>query len=125
VSLCPEVAGGLPTPRPPAEIQGGGGGTAVLHGIALVRRGDGPDVTAQFEAGAAAAVALAREHNVKLAVLKDLSPSCGSTAIYDGSFTRSRVAGEGVTAAALRREGITVFADTDLESADAHLRTLA
>jgi uncharacterized protein YbbK (DUF523 family) len=82
-------------------------------------------VTSQFEAGAAAAVALAREYNVKLAVLKDLSPSCGSTAIYDGSFTRSRVGGEGVTAAALRREGITVFAHTDLESADAHLRTLA
>lgn len=122
VSICPEVSGGLPTPRPPAEIQGGTGAD-VIHHLAVVRRNDGADVSAQFLAGAEAAVALAHAHHVKVAVLKDFSPSCGSNAIGDGTFTRTRVPGEGVTAAALRRAGVIVFADHEIERADACVRS--
>lgn len=121
VSICPEVTGGLPTPRPPAEIQGGDGGS-VLQNVAFVRRHDGMDVTPQFLAGAEAAVALARENGATIAILKDFSPSCGSTAVYDGTFTRTRVAGEGVTAAALRRAGVRVFSDGEIDHAEEHLR---
>jgi uncharacterized protein YbbK (DUF523 family) len=121
VSICPEVSGGLPTPRPPAEIQEGSG-SGVLNHLAFVRRRDGADVSDAFRAGAEAALALARAHHVRIAVLKDFSPSCGSTAVADGTFSRTRVAGEGVTAAALRRAGIVVFADHEIERADEMMR---
>jgi len=120
VSICPEVSGGLPTPRPPAEITGGGGG-AVLQRVAFVRLRDGTDVSGPFTVGAEAAVALAREHGITVAVLKDSSPSCGSSATYDGSFSGRRVSGEGVTAAALRRAGVRVFSEREIEAADACL----
>lgn len=123
VSTCPEVAGGLPTPRPPAEIPGAEGGR-VLQSLAFVRRRDGTDVTAQFVAGAEAAVALARQHGVTVALLKDFSPSCGATQIYDGTFSRNRVPGQGVTAAALRQAGVAVFPDHEIERADEYLRGL-
>ena len=121
VSICPEVIGGLPTPRPPAEIQGGDG-TSVRQRVAFVRRQDGVDVTTQFLAGAEAAVSLARTSGATIAILKDFSPSCGSTAVYDGTFSRTRVQGEGVTAAALRRAGVRVFSDHEIELAEEHLR---
>jgi uncharacterized protein YbbK (DUF523 family) len=121
VSICPEVSGGLPTPRPPAEIAGGSAEGVTQH-LAFVRRRDGTDVTNSFVRGADAAVALAREHDVKVAVLKDFSPSCGSTGVYDGTFTGRRVAGEGVTANALRRAGVSVFADDEIERADRLVR---
>ncbi len=118
VPVCPEVEGGLPTPRPPAEMQGGRGND-VLHKVALVRRRDGVDVTAAFVRGAEAAVALAREHDITVALLKDLSPSCGSTMVYDGGFSGRRISGEGVAAAALRRAGVRVFSEEQIEEADA------
>jgi uncharacterized protein YbbK (DUF523 family) len=121
VPICPEVEGGLPTPRPPAEMQGGTG-AAVLQRVAFVRRRDGVDVTGQFVRGAEAAVALARQHGITIALLKDLSPSCGSTTVYDGRFSGQRTAGEGVTAAALRQEGVLVFSESQIEAADAILR---
>ncbi|HSL22648.1 MAG TPA: DUF523 domain-containing protein [Vicinamibacterales bacterium] len=117
VPVCPEVGGGLPTPRPPAEIQGGGGAD-VLSQAAFVRRRDGVDVTDQFRRGAEAAVALAREHGISVAVLKDLSPSCGTTTLYDGSFSGGHVAGQGVTAAALQQAGVRVFSERELDKAD-------
>jgi uncharacterized protein YbbK (DUF523 family) len=123
VAICPEVEGGLSTPRPAAEIQGGTG-EAVIRGLAFVRRGDGGDVTDAFLRGAVAAVSLARAHGIRIALLKDLSPSCGSTSTYDGSFTGRRVPGEGVTAAALRHAGIRVFNERQIEQADAALREL-
>lgn len=121
VPICPEMAGGLPTPRPPAELQGGGG-DAVLQTLAFVRRRDEVDVTQAFVAGAEAAVALAREHGVTVAVLKNFSPSCGTAAIYDGTFTGTRVQGAGVTAAALRQAGVAVFGEHEIERADEYLR---
>ncbi|WP_027896541.1 DUF523 domain-containing protein [Zestomonas thermotolerans] len=116
VPICPEVAGGLPTPRPPAEIPGAQG-AAVLDGRLPVLSIEGIEVTAAFLAGARRALELAEEHGVRIAVLKARSPSCGNLEGYDGSFTGRRVAGEGVTAALLRRAGIRVFNEDQLAEA--------
>ncbi|MDU9391148.1 DUF523 domain-containing protein [Pseudomonas sp. zfem002] len=116
VPLCPEVAGGLPTPRPPAEIPGGQG-AAVLDGDAQVVTVRGEDVSAQFLAGARQALELVRRHGIRVAVLKSGSPSCGNRLVYDGTFTGSKITGEGVTSALLRREGVLVFSELELEEA--------
>jgi uncharacterized protein YbbK (DUF523 family) len=109
VPLCPELAGGFSVPRPPAEIEGGMDGGAVLDGKARVVEAGGRDVTAQFVAGAEAALALARAESCSHAILIDGSPSCGSLEIHDGSFSGTRHAGNGVTAALLERNGIAVI----------------
>lgn len=116
VPLCPEVAGGLPTPRPPAEIPGGQGG-AVLDGEARVVTVQGEDVSAEFLAGARLALELVRRHGIRVAVLKSGSPSCGNRKVYDGTFSGSKIDGEGVTSALLRREGVQVFSELELEEA--------
>jgi uncharacterized protein YbbK (DUF523 family) len=121
VALCPEVAGGLPTPRAPAEIPGGQGGD-VLAGRVPVIDVTGADVTDAFVAGAEVALRLVRQHGIKVAVLKANSPSCGNLETYDGSFSGVRVAGEGVTAALLRREGVQVFSELQLAEAAALLQ---
>ncbi|TWC37674.1 uncharacterized protein YbbK (DUF523 family) [Pseudomonas sp. SJZ079] len=123
VALCPEVAGGLPTPRPPAEIPGGQG-AQVLDGQAAVITVDGEDVSAAFLAGAAQALTLVERHGIRLALLKARSPSCGNRENYDGNFSGVRVAGEGVTAALLRRAGVQVFNEDELAAAEAELREL-
>lgn len=115
VATCPELAGGFPTPRPPAEIAGGRDGGDVLDGRARIVERGGRDVTAGYLAGAQAALALAQARGCRYAVLTDASPSCGSTRIYDGRFAGVARAGAGVTAALLRRHGIEVFAHDDLE----------
>ena len=104
VPICPEAAGGLPTPRPAAEVQADGS----------VRTADGADVSIFYGRGAAAAVALARAVGATEAVLKARSPSCGCHEIYDGTFSRRRVPGEGVTARALREAGLAVRSEEDL-----------
>jgi uncharacterized protein YbbK (DUF523 family) len=104
IPICPESAGGLPTPRAAAERQPDG----------TVRTADGRDVTEWFERGAAHAVRLAEAVGATRAVLKARSPSCGCHEVYDGSFTRTRVEREGVTAAALRRAGLEVVSEDDL-----------
>ncbi len=124
VSVCPEVAGGLPVPRPPAEIAGGGGGAAVLSGEARVIALTGADVTLEFVHGADHALAKAAEHGIRVAVLKEGSPSCGSSYSYDGSFTGARVPVPGVTAARLAAAGLRVFSEHELAAADACLRAL-
>lgn len=123
VPLCPEVAGGLPTPRPPAEIPGGQGGE-VLDGTAVVVTVIGEDVSAAFLAGARQALALAHKHGIRVAVLKAGSPSCGNRLTYDGTFSGVKVPGEGVTAALLRREGVLVFSELELEQAEVALAGL-
>jgi uncharacterized protein YbbK (DUF523 family) len=109
VPVCPERLGGLPAPRGPAEIVGGTGAD-VLDGKARVLDCAGVDLTGAFVAGAHEALELARALGIRRAVLKEFSPSCGSGRIYDGTFTRVRIPGEGVLAALLRREGIVVEA---------------
>ncbi|MGW2153032.1 DUF523 domain-containing protein [Nonomuraea sp. NPDC001699] len=124
VVVCPEVTGGLPVPRPAAEIEGGAGGAAVLSGAARVLASDGSDVTAEFVAGARAALEAARCAGVRLAVLKEGSPSCGALAVYDGTFGGRRVPGQGVTTALLEAHGVRVFTEEQLPEAAGYLRDL-
>ncbi|AZD89121.1 MULTISPECIES: DUF523 domain-containing protein [Pseudomonas] len=123
VALCPEVAGGLPTPRAAAEIPGGQGGE-VLDGLAQVITTEGEDVSAEFLSGARQALELVREHGIRIAVLKANSPSCGNLLTYDGSFSGVKVSGEGVTAALLKRAGVQVFSELELAEAAAALASL-
>ncbi|WAH59058.1 DUF523 domain-containing protein [Pseudomonas silvicola] len=123
VGLCPEVAGGLPTPRPAAEIPGGQG-VQVLEGQALVLTEAGEDFTAAFVRGAQLALQAVRRHGIRIAVLKANSPSCGNVLTYDGTFTATKVQGEGVTAALLRREGVQVFSELQLAEAAQALAAL-
>jgi uncharacterized protein YbbK (DUF523 family) len=103
VPVCPEVCGGLTTPRPAAERRG----TRVVNV-------EGDDVTDAYERGARAAVELAVAVGAKRAVLKARSPSCGAHEVYDGTFSRTLREGEGVTAAALRAAGLEVVSEEDL-----------
>jgi uncharacterized protein YbbK (DUF523 family) len=122
VSTCPEVAGGLTTPRPAAEVRWGTGEQS--ERLLIVRTSDGRDVSDAFARGAEEALAVARRFRIRVAVLKDGSPSCGATAIFDGTFSGTKVAGEGVTAALLRANGVHVFSDTQLDQAASVLGAL-
>ncbi|HEY3445069.1 MAG TPA: DUF523 domain-containing protein [Myxococcales bacterium] len=111
VPVCPEMAGELGVPRPPADLFGGAGG-AVLDGEARVVTREGRDVTGAFLAGAALALEAARRYGAAVAVLKEGSPSCGSRrVVVDGAST----VGMGVAAAALARAGVALISDEDLE----------
>jgi uncharacterized protein YbbK (DUF523 family) len=103
LAFCPEVAGGLPTPRPPAERQD-----------ERVVTASGLDVTTEFERGAELALALCQAQGIRFALLKEGSPSCGSGRIYNGHFEGVSVVGEGKTTALLRRHGIAVFSEDQL-----------
>lgn len=105
VPVCPELFGGLPTPRPSAERQG-----------AHVRTADGADVTQAYLSGARQVLELARLLDCHLAILKENSPSCGAGTIYDGTFSRTLTQGDGVTAALLRENGIRVVGETALDA---------
>ncbi|MFF2650325.1 DUF523 domain-containing protein [Streptomyces sp. NPDC058045] len=107
--FCPEVAGGLATPRRPAEIVGGDGHD-VLDGTARVVTDTGEDVTAEFVEGARRALAAAQRGGCTEAVLMPRSPSCGRGEIHDGTFDGTLRPGDGITAALLERHGITVTA---------------
>lgn len=113
VPVCPEMAGGLETPRPPAEIVGGDGND-VLDGRARVLTIAGKDVTAAYLDGAEYALEVAQRCGVTAAILKQRSPSCGSDYIYDGTYTGQLRAGPGVTTALLRRHGVIVWSEEDL-----------
>ena len=98
IPVCPEVYGGLPTPRPPAERTGD-----------CVLTETGTDVTAQYQRGAEAALQLARLTECEAAILKANSPSCGCGTIYDGTFRHRKIAGNGVTAELLQAHGLCVY----------------
>lgn len=115
VAICPELAGGMSVPRPPAEIEGGMSGADVLCGRARVLEITGGDVTEEFVAGARRALEFAQAHGCTHALLIDGSPSCGSGFIYDGSFAGRKQAGNGVTAALLAEAGIVVRSDRQLD----------
>jgi len=112
VPICPEVAGGLPIPRPTAEIVGRDGGD-VLDSRAQVVTIAGDDVTAAFLRGAERALAVAQQHGISIAILRQRSPSCGSACIYDGTHSGTLIEGQGVTTALLRRHGIEVLPKWD------------
>jgi len=110
VTICPELMGGLSTPREPAEIIGGDGDD-VLDGRAKVVDKSGKDVTEFYMKGAYAALEKAKKINATIVVLKENSPSCGSSMIYNGEFMNKKIAGQGVTTALLRRNGIRVISE--------------
>ena len=122
VPVCPEVAGGLPIPRLRAEIAAGTGGMDVLAGIAKVVDSGGRDVSAFFINGARRALELAQTNGIRIAILKEGSPSCGTHVIFDGTFTGTKVSASGVTATHLRRAGIHVFSEDQIAEADMFLR---
>lgn len=103
VPVCPEVMGGLPTPRDPAEIIGG-----------VVWQKSGRSVDEEFRAGARAALKKIKDAGAELAILQSRSPSCGVKEIYDGTFTGHLVKGKGVFAAMLEEEGIRAMDVEDL-----------
>lgn len=123
IPVCPEVAGGMPVPRAPAEIVGGPAG-AVLSGNASVIDNSGTAVTAEFVAGAEKALALCKQHQIKIAILTESSPSCGCTRVHDGSFSGVKIAGEGVTSALLRQHGVQVFSQYSISDAAQCLREI-
>ena len=104
IPVCPEVLGGLPTPRTPSERQG-----------SRVVMKTGADVTKEYRRGAEAALQIAREHDVCAALLKERSPSCGRGEIYDGTFTGTLTKGSGVTAETLLNAGFTVYGESEIE----------
>lgn len=114
ISICPEVAGGLPTPRPPAEIVSGCA-NSILCGDGCVQRQNGDDVTDAFVDGAERALALCMKQQISFAILKEGSPSCGVSRVNDGGFSGIKIDGEGVTARLLRRHGIAVFSELEVE----------
>ncbi|WP_058909762.1 DUF523 domain-containing protein [Entomohabitans teleogrylli] len=108
VVFCPELAAGLATPRPPAEIQSGDG-EAVIAGRAQVRDREGRDMTQPWLLGAWLTLRSADIHQCRIAFLTEGSPSCGSQTIYDGTFSGRLRTGSGVVTALLRRHGIEVY----------------
>ena len=104
IPVCPEVFGGLSTPRPPSEMQADG----------RFINSSGEDVTENYRTGAKSTLRIALQNGCKLAVLKEKSPSCGVHCRYDGSFTRTLVPESGITASLLRENGITVLSEEDL-----------
>jgi len=107
VPVCPEQLGGLATPRPPQEIQGGGG-EDVLDGRCRVLNKDGVDVTGEFINGAEETLKIAQQLNIREFIGTARSPSCGCGQVYDGSFSGKLVSGDGVTTALLKRNGLKV-----------------
>ena len=103
IPICPEVLGGLPTPRVPSEIVGD---------RVLMR--DGRDVTENYRLGAERALEIAKENGCTVAILKSRSPSCGKGAIYDGSFTGTLTDRDGVTAELLIANGIRVLGESEI-----------
>ena len=105
IPICPEVDGGLPTPRTPSERVGD---------KVLMR--DGTDVTQNYRSGAEMALERARSFNCSIAILKARSPSCGKGVIYDGSFSGSLTERDGVAAELLSENGITVFTEDEIDN---------
>ena len=103
VPFCPEIYGGLRTPREPAEIQSG----KVISKI-------GSDITESYTKGAREALKIAKLLGCKAAILKEKSPSCGSGKIYDGSFTGTLTDGDGITARLLSKNGIAIYGESDI-----------
>lgn len=115
ILVCPEQLGGLSTPRPPAEIVGGDGND-VLEGKAKVINKNGEDVTKSFIKGAEETLRIAELYKVNKAILKSSSPSCGCGRIYDGSFSGNKIDGDGITSALLKKNGIEVMTEEELEN---------
>lgn len=103
IPICPEMDGGLDCPRPAGELKDG-----------KVFDQKGKDLSAYYRRGASLAQEIARSKHIKMAVLKDNSPSCGSTQVHDGSFSGRLIMGSGLTAAALKEIGVKIYTENNL-----------
>jgi uncharacterized protein YbbK (DUF523 family) len=106
IAVCPEVEGGLSVPRAPAELNKKT--RKVINNVHV-------DVTKEFTKGALKALALCTKYNIQFALLKESSPSCGSSLIYDGSFSENKISGEGITTSLLRKNNIQVFSENNIQ----------
>ncbi|SMR81948.1 Uncharacterized conserved protein YbbK, DUF523 family [Aliiroseovarius halocynthiae] len=113
--ICPELLGGLPVPRLPAEIEPGHDGASVLSGQGRILDLHGGDVTGAFLMGAKIAVAKAQKHRCTYALLTEASPSCGTDVIYSGHHDGVRRVGMGVVTAALIQAGVQVFSSDRID----------
>ena len=114
ISFCPEVSGGLPVPRQASELQGSA--ISILQGDSGgVFTKDGTDFTKAFLQGAEKALALCKQHDIKVAILKERSPSCGANLVYDGTHQGRVIPGQGITAALLKQHGIQVYTEDNFE----------
>jgi len=107
IPFCPEVEGGLPTPRAPSEI--------ISQNPLKLINSKGDDVTSFFISGAKKCVELIKKQNIKKALLKANSPSCSNNFIYDGTFTGTKVKGDGVTVRFLKKEGVLVYSEEEVD----------
>ncbi|OGB66165.1 MAG: hypothetical protein A2Y94_01710 [Caldithrix sp. RBG_13_44_9] len=123
ISFCPEVAGGLPVPRLPSEIQSGDG-RDVLTGKARIVDSNRVEVTDYFIRGARSVVRILETNLIKMAVLKSLSPACSKIYIYDGSFSNKIKPGAGILASFLNDYHLKLFDENELESACQYLQKL-
>lgn len=115
IPFCPEISGGLPVPRPPAEISDGNS-HHVLNGSSQVITNDGSDVTEAFLKGARLALDSCLQQGISYALLTESSPSCGSNNIYNGKFEQVKIPGKGITSALLEQNGIKVFSQYQLDA---------
>ena len=115
-SFCPEVAAGLPIPRIPAEI-------VKRDKPFIVQNENKEDVTINFLLGAKKAFDLCKEENIKVALFKSKSPSCGNGQIYDGTFSKTLIDGFGLTAKLLKENGIEVFNEKELKELAKFIKT--
>ena len=113
ILVCPEQMGGCSTPRNPCEIATNATGADILSGIARIVDIQGNDHTCNFLNGATETLKVAQLFNIDIAILKSKSPSCGSGEIYDGTFSRKLIEGNGVTAEILLRNGYRVYTENN------------
>ncbi|WP_419769746.1 MAG: DUF523 domain-containing protein [Candidatus Marinarcus sp.] len=115
-TFCPEIEGGLSTPRAPCEIQS--------FDPFLIKNSHGDDVTAEFLKGAKKALELCKNNSISIALLKANSPSCGNEKVYDGTFKGKLIEQSGVTAQFLLKNGIQVFNENQLKELNKALHQL-
>ncbi|MDC7955349.1 DUF523 domain-containing protein [Fusobacterium simiae] len=114
IKICPECFGGLEIPRVPSEILGD-----------KVFSKDGKDITEEFLKGAEKSYIISKKNKIDFAILKERSPSCGSSFIYDGSFSGKVIQGKGFTARKLSKENIIIFSEENLEEIEKYLEKLS
>ena len=123
VIVCPELDGGLEVPRKPCEIKGLGGGKGVLKGCGRVLNSDSEDLTEAFFRGAEAVLEKAIKNGCSAAILKQNSPSCGTSIIYDGNFSGTKINGMGVCAALLAEKKLKLFSEDSVREAIEYIKT--
>lgn len=110
IDVCPEVDSGMKTPRKPCEIKN-----------SKVINIDGEDFTKEFNKGSQIALDLCKKYNIKIALLKAKSPSCGKDYIYDGNFDKNLINGDGITCQVLKKNGIIIFSEKEIEDFHSYL----